>query len=288
MRHGSLLDAIRTLSWPARRRVAGARAGTHASRLRGRAPELSEYRLYRQGDDPKDLDWKLLARSDRPFVRLSDDRAVHDTWFVLDASASMAFPPATQDKWRCACGLTVGLASLAQRGGDPVAVLVPGSHTGAQVAPTTRRDAALVIGQALDSVRLAGAAALAPALARVAPATRLVIMSDLLGDEDALRDAAAAHFAQGGEVIVLHVLSRQELVLDPRLTLVEDPEQPGIVRPVDAAGVAAYAAALSEWLHDTRERWIALGATYLRIEAEGDAATAVRSVIEAVQLARTG
>ena len=145
-----------------------------------------------------------------------------------------------------------------------------------------------MIGQALDSVRLAGAAALAPALARVAPATRLVIMSDLLGDEDALRDAAAAHFAQGGEVIVLHVLSRQELVLDPRLALVEDPEQPGIVRPVDAAGVAAYAAALSAWLVDTRERWIALGATYLRIEAEGDAATAVRSVIEAVQLARTG
>ena len=54
--YGPILDAVRGLTWPARRRVSGTHTGTHLSRLRGRAPELSEYRLYRQGDDPRQLD----------------------------------------------------------------------------------------------------------------------------------------------------------------------------------------------------------------------------------------
>ena len=67
---------------------------------------------------------------------------------------------------------------------------------------------------------------------RVAPGSRLVLVSDLLGDEADLRSAAATHFARGGEVIVLHVLSRAELALDPALALVEDPERRGTVLPV--------------------------------------------------------
>ena len=74
--YGPLLDALRGVRWPARRAVAAAPAGAHRSKQRGTAGEFTEYRLYRQGDDPRALDWKLLARSDRAFVRLSDDRAL--------------------------------------------------------------------------------------------------------------------------------------------------------------------------------------------------------------------
>ena len=74
--YGPLLEAVRGLTWPARRRAGGALPGVHVSRLRGAAPELSEYRLYRQGDDPRRLDWKLLARSDRAYIRLAEDRAI--------------------------------------------------------------------------------------------------------------------------------------------------------------------------------------------------------------------
>src|SRR5687767_16014084 len=90
--YGPLLEALRGVQWPSRRPVGGALPGTHQSRLRGSAPELSEYRPYRQGDDPRRLDWRLLARSDRAFIRLSSDRAVLPTMLVLDASASIDFP----------------------------------------------------------------------------------------------------------------------------------------------------------------------------------------------------
>lgn len=258
------------------------------SRLRGRAPELSEYRAYRQGDDPRDLDWKLLARSDRPFIRLSDDRAIHETWFVVDASASMAFPEGTLAKWQTSCALAVGLASIAQRAGDPVALLVPGAGSAAQVAPTTRRDVVHAIDAALAGVDVNSSNPLAPDVRRVAGGSRLVVLSDLLGDEAELRSVAATHFARGGEVIMLHVLSRAELSLDPALALVEDPERRGTVLPVDAASVPGYAESLGAWLEGIRRDWVALGATYMRLAAEDDPVAAVRSVISGVQDARAG
>lgn len=266
--------------------MAGTRAGTHPSRLRGRSPELSEYRLYRHGDDPRDLDWKLLARSDRPFVRLADDRAVHETWFLVDASASMAYPEGTVDKWCTACALTVALASIAQRAGDPVALLVPGAGARSQVPPTTRRDAPMVLAAALQAAHPASDAPLAPAVARVAAASRLVVITDLLGDEADLRAAARTHFAGGGEVVLVHLLSTHELELDRDLTLVQDPEAPRDTRPVDDASAGAYQRAMQAWLAACGDHWLALGAAYIRIAAERDAAAAVRAVVEAVQGAR--
>src|SRR6476646_8024214 len=101
----SLLDAIRGVKWPALRPVAGALPGAHHSRLRGAAPELSEYRVYRQGDDPKRIDWRLLARSDRAYIRLAEDRSTVSTLLVVDATASMAYPERSLGKWRAACGV---------------------------------------------------------------------------------------------------------------------------------------------------------------------------------------
>lgn len=89
--YGALLDAVRGVRWPARRPVPQGAPGAHHARSRGVAPEFAEYRPYRQGDDPKRLDWKLLARSDRAFVRLAPDHSVLGTTVVVDASASMDF-----------------------------------------------------------------------------------------------------------------------------------------------------------------------------------------------------
>src|SRR5258707_9673003 len=122
--YGSLLDAVRGVRWPAARRVGGATLGAHPSKLRGNSSEFSEFRPYRQGDDPRRLDWRLLARSDRAYIRLATDRAVLPTTIVVDASASMAFPAGDDSKWRYASALAVGLAAVAHGDGDPVGVAV--------------------------------------------------------------------------------------------------------------------------------------------------------------------
>nr|MDQ3081568.1 DUF58 domain-containing protein [Gemmatimonadota bacterium] len=72
----NLLDTVRGIRWPARSAVRGGIPGAHNSRLRGTSAEFTEYRPYRQGDDLGRIDWKLFARSDRAYIRLSNDRAI--------------------------------------------------------------------------------------------------------------------------------------------------------------------------------------------------------------------
>ena len=81
--YGALLEAVRGVRWPARRPVAGGAPGEHLARTRGVATEFAEYRPYRQGDDPRRIDWKLLARSDRAFIRLAPDRSVMTTLIAV-------------------------------------------------------------------------------------------------------------------------------------------------------------------------------------------------------------
>ena len=77
--YAALLDAVRGIRWPARTAVRGGIPGAHTSRLRGISAEFTEYRPYRQGDDTRRVDWKLFARSDRAYIRLSNDRAILPT-----------------------------------------------------------------------------------------------------------------------------------------------------------------------------------------------------------------
>src|ERR1700761_355783 len=115
---GALLDSVRGVHWPSRKAVAGGPAGTHQSKMRGTSAEFTEYRLYRQGDDPRRIDWKLLARSDRAYIRLATDRAVLPTTIILDASSSMAFPLLTNAKWHQAQQLAIGLAAVVHADND--------------------------------------------------------------------------------------------------------------------------------------------------------------------------
>src|SRR5262245_58202935 len=148
----TVLDAVRGLVWPARRKARSALPGSHDATTRGGSSEFVEYRPYRQGDDPARIDWKLLGRTDRVYVRLSPDRAVLATMLVVDASASMAFPAGSLDKWMLARRLALGLAAIARHGGDPVGLVVVAGDERRVVAPRTRRSVLDEIGRALAPV----------------------------------------------------------------------------------------------------------------------------------------
>src|SRR3954471_20022843 len=135
----ALLDAVRGIRWPARSIVRGGIPGGHTSRVWGSSAEFSEYRPYRQGDDLRRIDWKLFARSDRAYIRLSNDRSILPTMIVVDASASMAFPVSTNGKWRLAAQIAVALAAVARNSGDSVGVAVAGGERPELLVPRMRQ-----------------------------------------------------------------------------------------------------------------------------------------------------
>ena len=276
--YGALLDAVRGVQWPARRVVSGGLAGAHHSRMRGTSTEFAEYRLYRQGDDPRGIDWRLLARSDRAYIRLATDRAVLPTTIVLDTSASMAFPLATHAKWRRAQEIAVGLAAVAQGGGDPIGIVLTdrGGQTRA-VAPRMRRSVVDEIAHVVADAAVGGSAPLAP-LVRAARSARIAIISDLLGDADDVLREVRAHSAGGGESHVIHIVAREELDLPRRTLLAADPEDPPLERLLTEATRRAYEEAFGEWRTEVARQVRAGGAAYTEVVTDEPAAHAVRRI----------
>ncbi|AKC86642.1 DUF58 domain-containing protein [Pseudoxanthomonas suwonensis] len=127
----ALRNRLRDLRLTSRHAIGAQGIGLHRSHSRGAGLEFSQYRAYEPGDDPRQVDWKLYARSDRFFVRESERESPLDVWILLDASASMAQADATRPDWsrldaaRC---LAACLGELALRQGDRFGLV--GLHEG--------------------------------------------------------------------------------------------------------------------------------------------------------------
>jgi uncharacterized protein (DUF58 family) len=259
--YAELLDAVRGIRWPARTAVRGGIPGAHASRLRGISAEFTEYRPYRQGDDLRRIDWKLFARSDRAYIRLSNDRAILPTMIVLDASASMAFPVATNGKWVLAAQLGIGLGAVARTSGDPVGLVVAGEEP-VFLAPRMRRSVTHEIIRAVSATRPGGNTALSPSVSIAAQSGgRLVIVTDFLGDAAELLTVASRWVAAGREVHAVHVIAPEEIDPPREAATVSDPEAAEVRRALTTDTRDSYITAYGAWrdriAHDFTEAGVA-------------------------------
>jgi uncharacterized protein (DUF58 family) len=262
----ALLDAVRGIRWPARSMVRGGIPGVHTSRVWGSSAEFSEYRPYRQGDDLRRIDWKLFARSDRAYIRLSNDRSILPTMIVVDASASMAFPVTTNGKWRLATQVGVGLASVARNGGDPVGLALAGGQKQELISPRTRRTVIHEITRALGATRPSGNAPLAPSISIAAQsAGRLVIISDFLGDAAEILSAASRLVAAGREVHAVHIVAGEEIDPPRDATIVTDPEAPAVRRALIGETRDAYIAAYAAWRDGVAHEFSDAGVGYTMV-----------------------
>jgi uncharacterized protein (DUF58 family) len=276
--YGELLDALRGVTWPARRAARGSTSGTHRSRLRGVSPEFTEYRPYRQGDDPRRLDWRLLARTNRAYLRITSDRATLSTLLLVDASASMAFPERSLGKWSHARRLAIGLTGIAHASGDPVAVGVVTARGTIRTAPRTRRGVVTECARVLDAATPQGHVELGAAMQEAHSARRLVVISDFLGDVPAMLRPARALLGTGGEVVAIHVVAREELAPPQDAILATDPEEMDIKRALTPDTASAYARSFAEWREWLAREWRAAGAQYEMTVTDEPADRAVRRI----------
>jgi uncharacterized protein (DUF58 family) len=275
--YGALLDAVRGVRWPARRPVPGGAPGAHVARTRGVAPEFAEYRPYRQGDDPRRIDWKLLARSDRAFIRLAPDHAILGTTFLVDASASMDFPAGDGGKWGIAKRLTVGLAAVAHAGADPVGLTIAAGDGVRRLDPRTRHGMVGEVARALDAVRPAGSAALAPLV--MGSSARLVVLTDCLGDLDELRVALGRHAARGGDVHLVHIVAAAELEPAAGALLAIDPEDRALRRPLVAATRDGYRERFDAFRTETARAMRSDGVVVHEVRDDAAPDVAVRRIV---------
>lgn len=119
-----LFMAMKNLQLAARNTVDNFLPGIHKSYAKGAGMEFSQYRSYEPGDDLRNLDWKLFARSDRYYIRESETETNLSVKLLIDASASMNHEDKSFSKIEYARYLAASLAYLALSQGDTVGLYV--------------------------------------------------------------------------------------------------------------------------------------------------------------------
>lgn len=254
----SELPLLSRLRFVVRRPRRGGSWGERRSTRRGSGLEFADYRDYTPGDDPRRVDWNLYARLDRPYVRLYEEEEDLVVTVLLDGSASMGWGEEQTARWPLACRIAQALGTLALLGGDSLrGGVLGGTAVTATWGPARGRGHVSAWAAWLETLRLGEKAALGEALSAVAlrpgrPGLTLLLTDGY--DVPGLRAGLAALAARGHEVVLLHLLTPEEL--DPglrgdlRLVDSETGEHQDVT--VDGAALAAYDRRLASWRSELR------------------------------------
>jgi len=213
------LRKINQLTLVAKRVRAGMIKGERRSTKRGTSIEFADYRNYTPGDDLRRLDWNVVARLDRPFIKLleeEEDLAVH---ILVDLSRSMDWGEGNTNKLRYALYLAAALGSVALSSGDKLTVSTLQSGTiSSQFGPSRGAQNQFHLLAFLEglvaygetnlnqSIKIYSLEARRPGLA--------FILSDLFSPAG-YQEGANLLQSKGYEVSILHILAPDEV--DPPL-----------------------------------------------------------------------
>jgi len=197
--------------------VEGFIAGMHRSPFHGFSVEFAEHRPYMPGDPLKNLDWKVLAKSDRYLIKQYTEETNLRAHLLVDLSGSMGFksPRASLSKLEYARSLAAALGYLMIGQQDAVGVMLFADRPLRYVPPRSVRSHLDVVLKTLAEGEPAGRTRLGPALHELAERIKrrglVVLLSDLL-DTPADVLSGLQHFRhRNHEVIVFHILDPDEI-----------------------------------------------------------------------------
>ena len=224
--------------------VEGFLAGIHRSPFRGFSVEFTEHRAYQPGDELRYLDWRILARADRLFVKQFEEETNLRAMILVDVSRSMAWrgAPARLTKRAYADRLVAALALILLRQRDATGLITFDEAVREVVPPRVRAGQWARLVRGLERTPDGGGTAAEAALGRLtsllARRGLVVLVSDLLFDRDLALTALRYLRHRGHQVIVLHLMDPAEAELSgaPEVRF-RDPESAVsvVVRPRELA-----------------------------------------------------
>jgi uncharacterized protein (DUF58 family) len=212
------LMSIRNLELRARVVVEGFWNGIHRSPFHGFSAEFSEYRQYTPDDDPRYLDWRVFARSDRFFIKKFEDETNLRCHLLVDNSRSMAYGSNGHAKAEYAATLAATLAYFLYLQGDAVGLLTFDEDIRDYLPARHRTGHLRHLMLALEKPASGQATNLGPPLKRIVEIVRkrglIILLSDFLAPIDRLETDLSALAASRHEVILFQVLDPAELAFD--------------------------------------------------------------------------
>lgn len=223
------LMAIKNLELRARVVVQGFWNGLHRSPYHGFSVEFTEYRQYTPGDDPRYLDWRLYARSDRYYIKKFEDETNLRCHLLVDGSRSMEYGSLAWTKAQYAHTLAATLAYFLHQQGDAIGLLTFDETIRDYLPARHRRGHLRQVMLTLEKPAGGRSTDLTAPLKRIVELVRkrglMVFISDLLAPIDTLERNLGSLVASGHEVLLFHLIDPAEQTFNfPHASLFRDVE----------------------------------------------------------------
>jgi uncharacterized protein (DUF58 family) len=211
-----VLARIGNLSLRTKYVAEGILSGKHPTPAHGRSLEFAEHRPYVLGDELKNIDWKVYGRLERLWVKEFEQETPLRLQLFLDGSGSMRFKGEHSpfSKYDYGATLAASLGYLTLRQGDLVGLSYTQEDSDRIIPPRNTPSHLNIILQALECLHPQGARKLSESLETLAHSCKkrsvIAIFSDLLGDFDAILRALKFLKFKKHEVMVFHLLDREE------------------------------------------------------------------------------
>ncbi|MCI0537921.1 MAG: DUF58 domain-containing protein [Verrucomicrobiales bacterium] len=212
------LMAVKNLELRAKIVVEGFWNGLHRSPYHGFSVEFTEYRDYTPGDDPRYLDWRLFARTDRYYIKKYEDETNLRCHLLVDNSQSMGYGSIGFAKAQYGNTLAATLAYFLHLQGDATGLLTFDQEIRDYLPARHRPGHLRHLMLALEKPASGSSTDLTAPLKRIVEIVRkrglLVLISDLFAPIDALEGNLSNLRACGHEVVLFHILDPAELKFD--------------------------------------------------------------------------
>ncbi len=253
-----VLARISSLELLARTVVEGFISGLHRSPFTGFSTEFAEYRQYMPGDDLRYLDWKLLGRTDRYYIKKYRADTNSQCHILIDASASMRYTTGGVTKLQYAQFLGSSLAYLANKQQDAVGLIAFDQEVRTHVPAQSRTGHMQTIFGRMERLEPGNetklSAMLHQAAERITRRGIIVVISDFYDDPEAIVSALQHLRFKGNDVIVFHVLDKNETDFEfTEPVLLEDAETEEQIHVMPDILADGYRSTIREHIERLRE-----------------------------------
>ena len=213
------LASLERMRFTTRHRIEGSYSGSHASRQQGGAGEFVDYREYSGSEDLRRLDWKVLGRTGKAFVRIHEEETNLLCTLAIDTSGSMGFRGIARrdggSKLQYAQYLSTALCHVIRCGQDQVGLALLNDNLQLMLPPGATLTHLRQLYASIEAIAPRPTTAMAPGLRQLFERCRrrgvLLLISDFLMDDlEQVFSALRLFRHRGWEVIILHFVHPDE------------------------------------------------------------------------------
>jgi uncharacterized protein (DUF58 family) len=252
----SLLNSINGLELIARVIVEGFMSGSNKSQSVGAGQEFSQYRSYQPGDDLRQLDWKMFARSERYYIKEAEIETNITVKFMLDASRSMAYEEEGISKFQYAKVLMAALAFLARKQGDTFGLFVVNDQQIQSILPRFEQQQFIRFLTALVSAKSEGVWEKSKGIEHLFDhhgKEMIIFITDLYDDGNDIQQFISRLKTKRNEVIVFHLMGSHETQFDFDGSFTFEDLETGVRTKADSrVQQADYRERMQTWLTHSR------------------------------------